>query len=380
MKIVHIGLGNHFTEEMKYQDNELSEQNVRDGHEVLYISDAEKYENGRIVSTDYEDKILANGVRLIRLKYVYILTPFITDKIRAVKGLYNILREYKPDVILSHNIAYFSIIDVVKYKKKHQEVKLYADTHITAENSAKNWLSKFILHKIFYKSLIQYTLRYLEKYLYIGAKEKNFSIECYGVPECKMQFFPLGTRIIADDEYKNARKKRRNELGIAPEELLLIHSGKINELKKTDILIKAFHAVQSLKAKLVIIGVIEKKYEEKLFPIMNEDSRILCLGWKSGEELMEYLCAGDLYCQPGSVSATLQHAIGCHNAVLCNPNQTYKIMDEGNFLWVESEYDIKNILESIEKGEILIKKLKRKSELCAHKYLDYAEMAKIIYQ
>ena len=51
MRIAHIGLASYFTEDMKYQDNELAEQNVRDGHQVLYISNAEKYADGRIVPT-----------------------------------------------------------------------------------------------------------------------------------------------------------------------------------------------------------------------------------------------------------------------------------------------------------------------------------------
>ena len=38
MKIVHIGLASYFTENMTYQDNQLSNQNVLDGHEVLVVS------------------------------------------------------------------------------------------------------------------------------------------------------------------------------------------------------------------------------------------------------------------------------------------------------------------------------------------------------
>ena len=40
MKIAHIGLASYFTENMTYQDNQLTNQNVLDGHEVLMISNA----------------------------------------------------------------------------------------------------------------------------------------------------------------------------------------------------------------------------------------------------------------------------------------------------------------------------------------------------
>ena len=67
MRIAHIGLASYFTEHMTYQDNQLSNQNVLDGHEVLVISNAAKYADGKVVDTGYEDYYLENGIRLIRL-------------------------------------------------------------------------------------------------------------------------------------------------------------------------------------------------------------------------------------------------------------------------------------------------------------------------
>ncbi len=380
MRIAHIGLASYFTEDMKYQDNELAEQNVRDGHQVLYISNAEKYADGRIVPTGCEYKKLANGVRLVRLEYVFIISKFISDKIRKVRGLYGILEKFKPDVILSHDLSYSSILDVVQYKKNHENVILYADTHTAEGNSAGNWISKIFLHRIFYRWLTQCTLKYLSGYFYIGAEEKKFSIKYYGVPESMMSFFPLGTRLVTDDEYRKMREKRRKELGIKENELLFVHSGKIDSGKRTDLLLRAFHAETSLNARLVIIGVIDETYSEKVCSIINDDERICFLGWKSGDELKEYLCAGDLYCQPGSVSATLQLAAGCNSPVMSYPHQTYKMIDEGNFLWVRNENDIRKMFHLIARGKIHLADMKERSKICVHKYLDYSQTAKMIYQ
>ena len=66
MRIAHVGLASYYTDGMTYQDNQLAEQNARDGHQVLYISNAEKYENGKIVATGYEDTNLDCGVHLVR--------------------------------------------------------------------------------------------------------------------------------------------------------------------------------------------------------------------------------------------------------------------------------------------------------------------------
>lgn len=73
MKIARIGISCYYTPGMTYQDNLLTEQNIRDGHEVLYISNAAKFENGVIVETGYEDTMLDCNVRLIRLPYVHVL-------------------------------------------------------------------------------------------------------------------------------------------------------------------------------------------------------------------------------------------------------------------------------------------------------------------
>ena len=54
MKIAHIGLASYFTENMTYQDNQLTNQNVLDGHEVLMISNASKYEGGKVVEVKAE--------------------------------------------------------------------------------------------------------------------------------------------------------------------------------------------------------------------------------------------------------------------------------------------------------------------------------------
>ena len=57
MRIIHVCLASHYTEGMNYQDNILPDVNSQDGHEVLIISDTQKYIDGKLVvgvtDTDY---------------------------------------------------------------------------------------------------------------------------------------------------------------------------------------------------------------------------------------------------------------------------------------------------------------------------------------
>lgn len=381
MKIAHIGLACFFTEGMTYQDNYLSHYNALDGNEVLYVSNAAKYENGAVVPTGYEDKHLPDSVRLVRLPYVHVLNGFVSDKFRKVKGLYALLEDFAPDVILSHDLCYWSVLDVIRYKKAHPAVKLYADTHADYYTSGTNWLSLHILHRVFYRRLVRLALPYLEKYFYTTVETRRFSVENYGVPEELMEFYPLGGILPAEEDYQAHRAARRAELGLQPDELLLIHAGKLEPQKKTDSLLRAFAAVPELRARLAVIGSIPEENKAALTALMDADPRVTYLGWKSGEELQEYLCAADLYCQPGKVSAIMQNAVCCRCPVMLYPHPDYvEGYDYGNILWEKDEADMSRVFRQLAAGEIDLAALRRGSVRCAEELLDYRTLAARLYR
>lgn len=381
MRIAHVGVAGPFTENMSYQDNILSHQNALDGHEVLYISNEYFFKNGELVKGGFCDYVLPDGVRLIRLPYVFVGNHFVSDKFRKVKGLYRLLVDFAPDVILSHDLGYWSVLDVISYKKAHPEVKLYADTHADYYTSGTNWLSLHVLHRIFYRHLVQKALPYLEKYLCISDECRRFNIENYGVPESLTEFYPLGGMIPSPEEYDMARQRRREELGLVPDELLLVHAGKLEPAKKTDSLLRAFAAVPELKAKLAVIGSIPVETQSQLRAQMDSDSRVIYLGWKNSDDLMEYLCAADLYCQPGKVSAIMQNAVCAGCPILLYPHSGYvKDYDYGNMLWVRDETEITAVLQEIACGKVDLPALQRNSQRCARELLDYRALAARLYR
>lgn len=380
MRIAHIGLASFFTENMTYQDNQLTNQNVLDGHEVMVVSNAAKYQDGRVVATGYEDRVLENGIRLVRLPYRRILHRALSDKIRAVSGLYDLLEEFNPDVIMSHNLAYWSVLDVIRYKKKHPKVKFYADSHTAVYNSGRNWVSLHLLHRGLYRFLTQRTLPHLEKYFYIGISEREFSMEHYGVKPEMMEHFPLGGNLPQDNDYQSSREAVRRTLDLDHDELLLLHTGKLSAPKRTKELLEAFSAVPELKAKLAVIGSVPEDQKD-LLSQMEADPRIVFLGWKQASELIGYLCACDLYCQPGSVSATLQNAVCCKSPVMSYPHRIYtEELDYGNILWVKTREDMENTFRDIARGSIDLQQLRAGSDRCARQLLDYRALAARLYR
>lgn len=381
MKIVHVGLASYYTDGMAYQDNQLVEQNVRDGHEVVYISNAQKYISGEIVDVGYEDTILPCGARLIRLPYVRIINGFVSEKVRKVCGVYKLLCELKPDVILSHDLCSWSVLDVIKYKKEHPELKFYADTHTDSDNSGRNWISLHVLHRIYYRWLANKALPYLDKYLYISSSCKNFSYINYGIPDSIMEFYPLGGNLPDKKECARTKERIRKELKLTENELLFVHSGKLDIEKRTKDLLRAFAAVPGLNAQLVIIGTIPEDMESELAQLICSDDRVEYLGWKRAEELREYLQAADLYLQPGSASSTMQNAICAGCPILSYPHNFYLDgYDYGNFIWAKNEKDIAESFKIIEEQPSMLKKLSENSWRCAQELLDYRVLAKRLYK
>lgn len=381
MKIVFVGLASTFTPGMNYQDNALCVETCKAGHQVTYISNPEKFVNGKIVPTGYEDTVLEDGLHLYRLPYRKLGPALLTKKIRACKGVYKILEQAQPDVIFCHNTQYWSVLDVVRYKKKHPEVKLYADVHAAAYNSGTNGLSLHVLHRGLYRYLTKKLLPYLEKYFYVGASERDFAEENYGVPREMLEYYPLGGYLLSDTEYAEKRNKRREELCLTEGGLLFVHSGKLDALKRTKDLLQAFADVPELKAKLAIIGSIPDDMKPVLEPLIAADKRVQFLGWKNAAELQEYLCASDLYCQPGSVSATMQNAVCCNCPVMAYPHKPYTAdLDFGNILWVETQEDMANAFRQIKDGQVDLQVLRSGSQKCARDVLDYRKLAARLFQ
>lgn len=381
MKIVFLGLASTYTPGLTYQDNYLCTQTLADGHAVTYLSNPEKFVNGEIVETGAEDTVLPDGLHLIRLPYVKLGLNIVTKKFRAFRGVYDILKREKPDLIFCHNLQYWSVRDVVRYKKDHPAVKFYADTHTDYNNSGTNWLSLHVLHRIFYRHLVRLVPPYLDRYFYVADECRQFSHEVYGIPNEKMEFYPLGGTLLSDEEYAAVRAKRRAELGLGETDRLYIHSGKLDALKRSDELLRAFSAVDDPHAVLAVIGSIPREREAVLLPLIAADKRIRYLGWKSGEELQEYLCAADLYCQPGSQSATMQNALCRYCPVMLYPHPSHTAdYDRGEVLWVKTQADMEAVFRSLAADPAQLAPLRENAERLARELLDYRKLAARLYQ
>lgn len=380
LNILHIGSASFFTENMNYQDNLLSEQNLKDGHKVTYIANCEAYVEGVIQQVGCSDKIISNGLRLIRMPFTFVLNTFISSKFRKISRLYEQIKKINPDTILFHGCCAWDLMTVAKYKKKHPNTKLYVDSHEDFNNSATNWVSKNILHRLFYRPIIRKAYKYIDKIFYISLECKDLLTELYGLAEEKMEFYPLGGKIIAEDERKTIRAKKRKELEVDEKDILLIHSGKMDKLKRTQEILTAFSKVNDERMKLVLLGSIPDDLKESITKLIDSDCRVKYLGWVNANQLTEYLCACDLYLQPGSQSATMQNAMCCGCAIMLYPHNSHQPFLNDNGWYVETQDDMVNVFLEVSRDPEMLIFMKNKSLKIANEMLDYKKLAAKLYE
>ncbi len=102
-------------------------------------------------------------------------------------------------------------------------------TRITARGA---FFSKNVLHGIYYKSIIKASLPQIEKVLCISLETMDFCRKQYGIPEDKLEFFPLGGKLAREPYYSETRERVRRQYEIADDEILFVQTGKFDWKRK----------------------------------------------------------------------------------------------------------------------------------------------------
>ncbi len=371
MKILHIGLASHFTDKMLYQENILTDLNAKAGHNVMLITDTYEFKSGILEEVEECDKLLENGVRLIRIKYDWIINKFVTNKIQKAKKIRQYLYDFKPDTIMYHGVCGYELMDVARYVKKY-DIPLYIDSHENFKNTAMTPISKFA-YKYVHGFFIKKALPIVKKILYIGYPERDYLIKMYKIPESLLEFYPLGGIVVDFQKQSQYRDELIKKMQYPKDAFICTHSGKMDKGKKTEEVIKAFSRVEDKRLRLIIYGMIPDDMYEVLTNLIENDKRISFLGWKTPSEQELILGATDLYIQPGTYSATAQIALCCGCALILNNG--YREMMENAVFFEEDSNGIEKVLRLLLSD---MKLLQEHKEICYNLALnkfDYTKLA-----
>lgn len=201
----------------------------------------------------------------------------------------------------------------------------------------------------------------------------------YSIPDHMMEFYPLGGVVFEESSRIRKRNRIRRELGLKEEDILLVHTGKMGKGKRTEELLEAFTRVLSNRLRLILIGSLDEDIQADVERLVASDDRIRFLGWKNGADLLDCLCASDLYMQPGTQSATMQNAICCGNAVAVYPYPSHKALLEDRAFYVESREDIERLLRHVVCNSDLLEKKREELTALALEVLDYRVLAARLY-
>lgn len=359
----------------------LPRQNKIDGHDVMILASTETFaNNNKLTYIEPSRYINEDGIDVVRIPYYPIIPRFIMKKIRAYKDTIDHISKFRPDIILFHGASAYDIINVAKYKMNHPNVKLYVDSHEDFNNSARNFISKFFLHRMLYRRFLHKVLPYIEKVLCISIESYDFMKKFYNVPTDKLEIYPLGGTIYSGEEYEIMRKQKRDELKLRETDILFVHSGKMDKLKRTSELLQAFSRVSSDNFKLILLGSIPKDMEAKIFLFIGKDRRVKFLGWKNSIELQKYLCSADMYLQPGSQSATMQNAICCGCPIMLYPYKSHELYLKGNGYFVNTVDDMIDVFNSIKNNPKILNDMRKGSCKIASDLLDYRRLASRLYK
>ena len=349
-KIVHICLCGRYTDGFNYQENMLSKYQVKKGYDVYLI--ASQCECGRdtktIINTN-TNYINEDGVRIFRLRERH--NRHTSYKFKRYINFYETLNYIHPDIIFVHNVQFLDVKNIVKYMKKHNDVRLFVDNHADFSNSGRNILSRYILHGIIWKHMAKIIEPYTIKFFGVLPARVDFLENIYLLPKEKCELLIMG----ADDELVDKYMKReiitknKSKLNISNKDFVIVTGGKINKTKyQTLILMKAVSKLKDENIKLFIFGSIDESIKSEFDSLCCNN--IQYLGWADQEESYKNFSIADLVVFPGRHSVYWEQVVGMGIPLVCKYwDGTTHIDINGNvtYLKQDSVSEIKNVLKNI---------------------------------
>ena len=312
MRITHVIIAFRYVEGFSYQENILPKKHKDLGFDVSIITSQISINNKRVEYLREPGAYINDyGIRVSVLK-VTTRIPIVRLLLKTCKGLYQELVNLNPDIIFVHGGQCIDVVDVVKYKKNHPAIKLFADQHgdyfNMPINTFKGYLSMVFLHRPMVRLLSKYT----DKYWGVTPWRLKYLNDVYKLDPKKTGLLTMG-----GDEDKidwenriDIRKYIRKLYNIDSNDFLLVTGGKIDRRKNIHLLMEAVQNMNLQHMKLLIFGVPDDDIKA-MFSRYSDNKNIIAIGWIPSDDTYNIFLAADLAVFPGSHSVLWEQAIAC---------------------------------------------------------------------
>ena len=378
MKIVHLCLGCFFPDNYSYQENMLPKYHKFLGHIVEVIASQQSFDaNGKVsYLNNKKPYINENGLLVTRLDYKWPVN--FNKKMKKFVGLMPALEKASPDILFIHGCQFLDINTVVRYLKKHKNVTVYVDNHADFSNSATNWISLNILHKVIWRHCAHEIMPYVKKFYGVLPARVDFLTDIYKIPREKIGLLVMGAE---DDKIEEAmnpslRKNMREEFGIGEHDFLIVTGGKIDQAKQQILLLmKAVKELETddMRIKLLVFGSVIPEMKDNV--INSQSQNVQYIGWVDSKDTYKYFGMADLVCFPGRHSVFWEQVAGMGIPMVVKYwSGTTHINLNGNveFLMEDSVEEIQAKLRKAIKASAVMRKCAKKKR----RVFLYSEIAK----
>ena len=380
MKVVHICLTGPLTDGWNYQENLLTKFQKELGYDVSIIASEWIWtSNGVLKKIKRNDYVNNDGVHVVRIPMKG--KDDFNKKLKKYSGLYETLERMSPDVLFVHGVASLENKTIARYLKHHPKVIAYADNHADFTNSATNWISKNILHKIIWKHYAWMLVPYVRKFYGVLPIRVDFLKEIYKIPASKCELLVMG----ADDELvekagkPEVKRNIREKYNINDKDFLIMTGGKIDEWKKqTIILMEAVKRIKDQHVKLIVFGSVAEELRTKVEQLA-DGKQIQYIGWVRADESYSLFSSADLVCFPGRHSVFWEQVTGQGIPMVVKDwPGTHHVDLGGNivFLKTDSTDEIYKVLRKIICDKELYTKMKKVAIEKGMKKFSYREISK----
>ena len=381
MKIVHLCLCSFFPDNYSYQENMLPKYHKKLGYDVEVIASTQSFDKqGKVCYLDnvgtYQNEY---DIKVTRLAYKSNSKTW--KKLKRYIGVFEAISKAEPDVLFIHGGQFLDIDQVVKYIKMHPDVKVYVDNHADFSNSATNWFSKNILHRIVWKHTEHKIEPYTRKFYGVLPVRVDFLKNVYGLPADKCELLVMG----ADDELveraktSGARERIRKQYGIKNDDFLIVTGGKIDKWKtQTLLLMQAVQNISNPNVKLIVFGSVNDELIEQV-KALSDSNKVQYIGWISSDDTYDYFEASDLVVFPGRHSVMWEQVTGQGKPMIVKDwPGTHHVDLGGNvlFLTEDSTGEIQEKIESLLSDPSKVSEMTKIAQEKGMQIFSYADISK----
>lgn len=381
MRILHCCLSAVYIDNYGYQENILPKMHLLQGHDVMIVASTETFINnmnlGYIEPSSYYTE---NNIPIVRLPYTKWLPHFIARKLRIYKGLNTVVNQFHPDIIFLHDFQFLSIYKIANYAKQNENVKIYADGHTDFINSARNWISKNILHKIIYKKCAKIIEPYTLKFYGVLPIRVDFLRDVYKINPNKLDLLVMGGDLtdIEFEKKEEIKKEIRKKLDINDNDLVVITGGKIDTKKNVHLLMKAINNIANNSIKLIVFGSVSEELRTEIEELA-KSNYILYIGWQKTSEISNYFISSDIAFFPGTHSVLWEQSAALGLPGVFKYWEGMQHMDiGGNSIYLKeiNENTIKETLLTLYNNPDVLTKMTVIAQKEGMKYFSYFDIAK----